>query len=149
MFDYNFVNKPSFSFDENIIQKIFYEISKNISKIQSGNLNIIFQNDEEIKNLNKNFRWIDKTTDVLSFHYFENFENFWKYDIVGEIILNEKKIFSQSEEYKITVQKEFYNLLIHSVLHILWYDHENDEDYEKMYFLEKLIWKNIFNEEKI
>lgn len=149
MFDYNFVNKPSFSFDENIVQKIFYEISKNISKIQSGNLNIIFQNDEEIKNLNKNFRWIDKTTDVLSFHYFEDFENFWKYDIVGEIILNEKKIFSQSEEYKITVQKEFYNLLIHSVLHILWYDHENDEDYEKMYFLEKLIWKNIFNEEKI
>lgn len=149
MFNYNFVNNPSFSFNLNIIEKIFLEISKIVEKKQSWSLNIVFLSDEEIRNLNKNYRWFDKTTDVLSFHYFENFENFEKKDTVWEIILNENKIFSQSEEYWISVEKEFYNLLIHSILHILWYDHENNEDYKIMYSLEEKIWEKIFSEKKI
>lgn len=149
MFYFTFVNKPSFDFDENIIKNIFENISKNIKKRQSWSLNIVFLNDEEVQNLNKNYRWIDKTTDVLSFHYFEEFENFKNDFTVWEIILNENKIFSQAEQYWITIQKEFYNLVIHSILHILWYDHEEDEDYKEMYTLECKIWEEIFNEKKI
>lgn len=149
MFNYTFVKLPSFSFDEEILKKIFLEISKSVPDKQSGNLNIVFLWDEEIRELNKNYRWFDKTTDVLSFHYFEEFENFEDFDTVWEIILNENKIFSQSEEYWITVEKEFYNLVIHSVLHILWYDHENDEDYKIMYSFEEKIWEKIFLEKKV
>lgn len=149
MFYFSFVNKPSFEFDENVIKKIFENISKNIKKCQSWNINIVFLNDEEVQNLNKNYRWIDKTTDVLSFHYFEKFENFENDFTVWEIILNENKIFSQAEQYWITIQKELYNLVIHSTLHILWYDHEEDEDYKEMYDLECKIWEEIFNEKKI
>lgn len=149
MFNYNLVNNPSFVFDENILKKIFENIWKNVKKNQNWNLNIVFLDEEEVRILNKNHRWFDKTTDVLSFHYFDNFTNSLKYDTVWEIILNEKKIFSQSKEYEITVEKEFYNLVIHSILHILWYDHENDEDYKEMYNLECKIWEEIFQEKKV
>lgn len=149
MFDYNFVNKPNFDFDEEIIKKIFENISKNVKKNQNWNLNIVFLNDEEVKELNKNYRGFNKTTDVLSFHYFKDFTNSLKYDTVWEIILNENKIFSQSKEYKISIEKEFYNLVIHSILHILWFDHENDDDYKEMYDLECKIWEEIFQEKKV
>lgn len=149
MFNYNFVNKPNFDFDEDIIKKIFLKISEKIEKNQSWSLNIVFVDNEKIQELNKNYRWFDKVTDVLSFHYFEDFTNFEKYDTVWEIILNENKIFSQSKEYWITIEKEFYNLVIHSTLHILWFDHEEDDDYKIMYGFECEIWEEIFNEKKI
>lgn len=149
MFFYNLVNKPSFEFREEILKNIFENISKTIEKKQSWNINIVFLNDEEVRELNKNHRNIDKTTDVLSFHYFDNFENFTKYDTVWEIILSENKIYSQSKEYNISTEKEFYNLVIHSILHILWFDHENEEDYKEMYKFECIIWEDIFQEKKI
>ena len=85
----------------------------------------------------------------MSFHYYQNFQNFEKYDTVWEVILSEQKILSQSEEYRITIEKEFYNLVIHSVLHILGFDHEIEEDYREMYALECQVWEDIFKEKKI
>lgn len=149
MFNYTILNNVNFSFDEEILKKIFENISKNVEKNQSWTLNIVFLDEEEVRILNREYRGFDKTTDVLSFHYFEDFTNFEKYDIVWEIILNEKKIFSQALEYWISEEKEFYNLVIHSTLHILWFDHENDDDYKEMYTLECKIWEEIFLEKKV
>lgn len=149
MFYYRVVNKAKFEFDDIVVKNIFKVISKRVAKKQSWNINIVFLTPKEVQELNKNYRKIDKTTDVLSFHYFHNFENFKKNDTIWEIILNEEKIFSQSKEYKISIEKEFYNLVIHSVLHILWFDHEEEEDYEVMYKLESEIWEDIFKEKKI
>jgi rRNA maturation RNase YbeY len=49
--------------------------------------------------LNKDYRQIDKVTDVLSFHYYDNFSELKSDDIAGEIILSENKIISQAKEY--------------------------------------------------
>jgi probable rRNA maturation factor len=65
-------------------------------------------------------------------------------DIAGEIILSENKITSQAKEYWLGEEKEFYKLLIHSILHILWYDHIEDNDYEIMQEKETLIWNEVF-----
>jgi probable rRNA maturation factor len=59
------------------------------------------------------------------------------------LIFSESKIVSQWKEYGLWTEKEFYKLLIHSILHILGYDHEEDDDYKKMQELEDIIWKNI------
>lgn len=149
MFNYTLVNQPKFEFKEDTLRNIFKKVEKFVKKTQSGNINIVFLNDEEIRDLNKKYRWIDKSTDVLSFHYHQNFQNFEKYDTVWEVILSEQKILFQSEEYGITIEKEFYNLVIHSVLHILGFDHEKEEDYKEMYALECQIWEDIFKEKKV
>ena len=149
MFHYNLVNIPSFEVDKEVLNKISKTVEKIVKKAQSWTLNIVFLNPEEVKILNKEHRGIDKTTDVLSFHYFYDFKKFKEDETVWEIILNEEKIFSQSKEYKITVEKEFFNLVIHSTLHILGYDHEIDEDYKIMYDFECKVWEEVFNEKKV
>jgi len=145
MFDFEIINSPkSFIIDEKIISKIFEEISIFEKKQHFWILNIIFVSNKKIRELNKNYRNIDKETDILSFHYYDNFENLDKNEIAGEIILSEEKILEQAKEYKLWNKLEFYKLLIHSIFHILWYDHIEDKDYKIMKAKEDYIWKKLF-----
>lgn len=144
MFQYSILSSPSFLYDEKIIEKIFSEVWTSLDIPQNGTLNIVFVSDEEIQNLNKTYREKDAVTDVLSFHYFEDFSELQKDDVAGELIFCESKIFSQAKEYWLGEEKEFYKLLIHSILHILWYDHEDDDEYQEMQEKEDIIAINIF-----
>ena len=144
MFQYQIISKPNFIFQENIIQDIFKNIAKNIQKTQNGLLNIVFVSGEEIQTLNKNYRQKDSVTDVLSFHYYDDFSSLKGEEIAGEMVFCEEKIISQGWEYGLWEEKEFYKLLIHSILHILWYDHEADDDYTIMQEFENKIWKELF-----
>lgn len=144
MFKYNLLEKPNIELKEKTIDNIFEKISNIVPDNQNWTLNIVFIDDLSIKNLNKNYRWIDKVTDVLSFHYFDNFSDLKKDDIAWEIVLSIEKIKTQAIEYKLWEEMEFYKLVIHSALHILWYDHEEDDDYKIMSKFEKLIWQEVF-----
>jgi probable rRNA maturation factor len=144
MFWYEILNNPTFNVDKKIIDNIFKKISLLVQKKQKWTLNIVFVEAKKIKELNKNYRNIDKVTDVLSFHYYEDFSNLKSKEIAWELVFCEEKIMLQAREYWLWEEKEFYKLLIHSILHILWYDHEKDEDYEIMQNLENIIWKEIF-----
>jgi len=142
LFTPSILNSPnSFTPRPEIIETIFRAISEQVDIAQAGTVNIAFLSDEEIQELNKNHRGIDKTTDVLSFHYFEDFTDLKSEEIAGEIILSEVKIFSQAEEYGNTPEAEFTKLLIHSTLHLLGYDHEDDREYEEMHAEEQKIEK--------
>ncbi len=144
MFKYNIIEKPSFDINEKIIDTIFNIIWNIVNIPQKWTLNIVFLDDNSIQNLNKNYRNIDKTTDVLSFHYFDNFNDLKEDDIAWEMVFNENKILIQAIEYWLWNEKEFYKLIIHSILHILWYDHELDNEYEIMQALEDKIWLELF-----
>ncbi|MDD3145519.1 MAG: rRNA maturation RNase YbeY [Candidatus Gracilibacteria bacterium] len=144
MFNYNILTKPSFTINKKTIDSIFKSIFNIVDIIQKGTLNIVFLDDDSIQNLNKNYRNIDTSTDVLSFHYFDDFSQLQAEDIAGEIILSENKIKIQAIEYSLGEEKEFYKLIIHSVLHILGFDHELDNDYLIMQDLEDKIWKEVF-----
>lgn len=144
MFLYSLNNKPKFNINTKTIDEILKNISNNINTLQKWTLNIVFMDDNSIQNLNKNYRNIDKATDVLSFHYYEDFSELNPEDIAGEIILSENKIIIQGKEYWLWEEKEFYKLLIHSILHILWFDHEEDHEYKIMQEKENLIWSEVF-----
>ena len=144
MFSYNIIQEPSFKYETESIDNIFKIISKIVPKTQKWILNIVFLDNNSIQKLNNNYRWIDKSTDVLSFHYFEDFSWLKDDDLAWEIILSEEKIKSQWIEYKLWTEKEFYKLIIHSILHILWYDHELDNEYKIMQELEDKVWKELF-----
>jgi len=144
MFSYILNNKPKFNINTKTIDDIFNNIFNNVSIIQKWTLNIVFMDNDSIQKLNKDYRNIDKSTDVLSFHYYDDFSDLKSEEIAGEIILSENKIISQWKEYKLWSEKEFYKLLIHSILHILGYDHEEDNDYKIMQEKETLIWNEVF-----
>ena len=144
MFNYNIVWDTDTEPNNKIIDKIFEKISNIIPENQNWILNVVFIDEEGIKKLNNDYRKINKVTDVLSFHYFSDFKNLKDDEIAWEIVICSEKIIEQAKEYKTTKEKEFYKLLIHSILHILWYDHTEDNDYKIMSEFEKVIWQEVF-----
>lgn len=140
MFSFQLLNDPeSFSIDQSRISDILFRISKEVSDTQNGTINIAFLSDSEIQALNKEYRGIDNSTDVLSFHYYDDFSDVENDEIIGEIILSESRIISQAEEHEHTVVNESEILIIHGVLHVLGYDHEDDGEYEEMWKIERVI----------
>jgi probable rRNA maturation factor len=79
----------------------------------------------------------------LSFHYFEDFSSISKDEVAGEIIMSESRIQAQSVEHAHSLLSEFEILAIHGILHILGYDHEDEDDYEEMWEIENPIRDNF------
>ena len=73
MFSLQVVQKPTFHYTQNVLDEIVRVISYTINIPQNGTLNIVFLDPAGIQNLNKKYRNIDACTDVLSFHYFDEF----------------------------------------------------------------------------
>lgn len=95
----------------------------------SAEVSVTFVDNERIHELNKQYRNIDRETDVLSFPLGENGE----YDVnldtgakmLGDIVISIEKAFEQAELYNHPLQREIGFLTVHSMLHLLGYDHEN------------------------
>ena len=95
----------------------------------NAEVSVRFVDNETIRELNSQFRNIDKPTDVLSFPLGEN----GVYDtdlttgakLLGDIVISIPKATEQAEEYNHTLQREIGFLTVHSMLHLLGYDHEN------------------------
>ncbi len=94
----------------------------------SAEVNITIVNDEMIREMNEKFRKIDASTDVLSFplgengHYDENPETGAK--MLGDIVISAEHAISQADQYGHGLEREIAFLTIHSMLHLLGYDHE-------------------------
>ena len=94
-------------------------------------VSITFCDDEIIRGLNNKFRGIDKATDVLSFPLFEEESpEFYIPEIdsvLGDIVISLERARSQAEEFGHSFEREAAFLAVHSVLHLLGYDHETGE----------------------
>ena len=91
---------------------------------------------ENIKKLNKEFRNINKETDVLSFPMFEKTEidymienKNWDYDdILGDMVISISKVQEQAIEYGHSFERELSYMVVHSFYHLIGYDHVKEED---------------------
>lgn len=92
-------------------------------------VSVTFTDDVHIRELNKQYRDIDKSTDVLSFPLGENGEYDINHDtgakILGDIVISIDHAEAQAEEYGHSLQREIGFLTVHSMLHLLGYDHVN------------------------
>lgn len=96
--------------------------------------NIILVNNEYIHHLNKDYRNIDRETDVITFAL-EDYDDI-KYDdfrLLGDIYISVDKAHSQAIEYGHSFKREICFLAVHGFLHLLGYDHMNKEDEEIMF----------------
>ncbi|MDY6017175.1 MAG: rRNA maturation RNase YbeY [Oscillospiraceae bacterium] len=95
----------------------------------SAEISVTFVDDDEIRKLNKEYRNIDRSTDVLSFPMGEN----GVYDInqdtgakiLGDIVISIPHAIDQADRYGHSLQREIGFLTVHSMLHLLGYDHVN------------------------
>ena len=92
-------------------------------------VSITFSDDESIHSLNLEYRGIDRPTDVLSFPLEEDIKNSRVRGpiMLGDIVISLERAVAQAEEYGHSFQRETAFLCIHSMLHLLGYDHELGE----------------------
>ena len=112
---------------EKIIKKIFKDI--NLKK----EFNLIFTTEEEIQRLNKEFRNIDRVTDVISFANCDDPNN----DLInelGDVFICVEKIIEQANEYGHSIRRELAFLFTHGLLHLFGYDHVNSKEEEEIMF---------------
>ena len=101
-------------------------------------LNIILTGNEEIQNLNRDFRAKDRVTDVLSFPWEED-------DFLGEIYISIPQVAKQAPDFGATFEQELKRVSLHGVLHLLGYDHIAKDDKLKMERMEeKYLERSIY-----
>ena len=105
----------------------------------SFEVSVTVTDNEGIREINKEYRNIDKETDVLSFPATDAGESFTRSRetgcfILGDIVISLEKAVAQAQEYGHSFEREAAFLTVHSMLHLLGYDHVNSEEEEREMF---------------
>ena len=109
-------------------------------------VSVTFTDNEGIRELNAAHRNIDRPTDVLSFPLFEkeDLDYATDGDALGDIVISLQRAREQANEYGHSFEREVAFLTVHSMLHLLGYDHEiSEEDEKEMFFKQEEILKTI------
>ena len=86
-------------------------------------ISLYITDNESIQEINKNYRGKDMPTDVISFAYHETDDfNIGPYDTLGDIVISLERVEEQCKEYGHSLEREFFYVLTHGLLHLLGYD---------------------------
>jgi len=126
-------NKDYIKLIEKVTEKCF-EV-ENLTK-KNLYLSVILTNPENIRNTNKEFRKIDKATDVLSFPMFEK-EEIPKIigdhpEALGDIMVSIEQVETQAEEYGHSFERELSYMIVHGFYHLMGYDHMIEDEKKVM-----------------
>ena len=126
---------------ESIVKKVFDKCFEE-ENLQNSKLyiTVTFTNPENIRKINKQYRNIDKATDVLSFPLYEKQEldkkieqqKFLHEDVLGDVVISIEKVEEQAKEYGHSFERELSYMLVHGFYHLMGYDHIEKEDKKKM-----------------
>lgn len=121
-------------------------------------VNLLLTMNKEIQEMNAEFRHIDGATDVLSFPmidyekagefaFLEEDDSYFNCDtgelMLGDIVISKEKVIAQAEEYGHTIKREYAFLIAHSMLHLLGYDHMEEQERLEMERKQKEILEQL------
>lgn len=108
-------------------------------------LSVTFVDKDEIHRLNKQYRNVDRPTDVLSFPQFDSYAYMesWMEVPLGDVVICSDKAREQAEEFGHSYERELIYLFVHSVFHLLGYDHETEEEKAEMRAAEESVMNKL------
>ena len=124
----NFFNESSLK--TRIYEKLIKSVFKTINSKKE--FNIIFVYKDEIQRINREYRQIDRVTDVISFALCDD-KDIVQTDELGDIFICLDRAFEQASEYGHSVEREVAFLAVHGYLHLCGFDHMTKEDEEVMF----------------
>ena len=133
-------------------EKIFAELLRaadvvgEIYGVENSELSITLTDDKNIHALNKKFRGVDRATDVLSFAFRESDEPEIigaDFEVLGDVIISLERAKVQAEEFGHTFLREIIFLEVHGLLHLLGYDHMQDDERQEMEAEQKFIMAKL------
>lgn len=117
------------------LQKLLV-LSGEAEGVDTGEVALTFVNDEEIRTMNKQYRNLDKATDVLSFSMWEGDDLAempeLEDDPIGDIVISAETAKRQSEDYGHSMEREIGFLFVHGFLHLIGYDHQDEASEKEM-----------------
>lgn len=137
MFEITYLNLEKNEMYEKIVKNVLFKCFEEEALLNSKlMITVTFTTPEQIRKINKKYRKIDKSTDVLSFPMFEKQEldkkiknnDFLFEDMLGDIIISIEKVKEQAEEYGHSFERELSYMLVHGFYHLMGYDHIKEED---------------------
>ena len=105
-----------------------------VLKIKNANMSVILIDDDKMHELNKEYRGVDRTTDVLSFALEDNEDIKLPIRELGDVFVSIPKMLEQAKEFNHSEKRELSFLVCHGLLHLLGYDHTKSEEDEKIQF---------------
>lgn len=127
---------------EQLIHKVGDSVAAKLNLPVHGEVSIAFVDNEAIAELNLNYRGIAGPTDVLSFALEEGDEFIVPKDaplMLGDIIISVERAKAQSEEYGHSLEREIAYLLVHGLLHLAGFDHDDDNEGEMNALNEEIV----------
>lgn len=122
------------------LKKYYKDIKKHYKKVidvlkldDNYEATLIIVGKNKIHSINKQYRNIDKETDVISFAEIDSLDDFIEDNYLGDIFINVDRVKSQAKEYGHSIKREFVFLFVHGMLHLFGYDHMNKKDEKKMF----------------
>ncbi len=108
-------------------------------------VNLVFVDDPYIREINKEFRNIDRATDVISFSYIDDEGPNAGDDLAGEIYVSSETIEKEAKELGVSPKVLFLRVSVHGLLHVIGFDHEGEQDTARMEQKERSILENYLN----
>lgn len=131
--------------DEGSLRRLAAEVLRQEGVGGEMELSLIITDDEAIRELNRRFRGVDAPTDVLAFGT-ETEEHFVsapeRPPYLGDVVICYQRALAQAEELGHAVAEELKLLVIHGILHLLGYDHQEEDAARKMREREERIWSD-------
>ena len=112
-------------------------------KLENVEFNIIFVDSDTIHEINRNYRHVDRVTDVISFALEDNETITLDHRVLGDIYICVERAEEQAKEYGHSFLRELAFLSIHGLLHLLGYDHMEDEEKKRMRKREEEILESL------
>lgn len=140
--------KPEITVPEDISAAIMLAMDTmgELYGVTESEVSITFTDDEHIHELNRQYRGIDRPTDVLSFALNESEEPAVTGDfpdVLGDIVISVPRAIAQAEEYGHSLKREIVFLAVHAMLHLLGYDHIDDAERAEMEQEQRLVMEKL------
>jgi probable rRNA maturation factor len=142
----NQINDLKWSEYADVFMKIFEKSIRMLKKNVKSNISVIFCDSLQIRIINRDYRKIDKETDVISFASLDgddDFDYLSEEVELGDIFINIDRVYTQAELYHHSIRREVCFLFTHGLLHCLGYDHMNEVDEKIMFELQNQILEGI------
>ena len=112
-----------------LLKALFHHAVFCLIEEDAAELSVSFVDGTEIRRLNRDYRGIDRETDVLSFPLDESVDGM---RLLGDIVINTERVRSQAEEFGHSYRRELTYLAVHSLLHLTGYDQMEEEEKKRM-----------------
>ncbi len=134
--------------DLSLVERAIQTVLEEENLTGEGEVSVLFVDDEGIRALNREHRGVDAVTDVLSFPQYDTYDELLSEDymVLGDVVINLSRCKEQAEQYGHSVQREIAYLTIHSMYHLLGYDHQESSEKIEMRKKEECTFTRMMEE---